>query len=144
MSPSLSKLARGRFLFNLKEATMRLSTMFGRTLRAAPGDAELRAYQLLLRAGLVRPLLAGGAALLPLGMRVHGRIEAIMRAELDAVAGQLFRTPVVQSAAAWERTGRYRTYGPQMLRMRDRSDRALIVAPTHEEAVAELAQREIE
>ncbi len=122
---------------------MRLSTLFGRTLRDAPAEAENIAHQLVLRAALVRPLLAGGYTLLPLGMRVARRIEAIMHAELARIDGQELRTPVIQLAAAWEQSGRYAQYGPLMLRMADRSDRALIFAPTHEEAIAELARREI-
>ena len=122
---------------------MRMSTMFGRTLREAPADAEQTAYQLVLRAGLAQPVLAGGYALLPLGMRALRRIEAIMHEELGRLGAQELRTPVVQSPAAWEQSGRYDTYGPLMLRLRDRSERPLIVAPTHEEAVTELAQREI-
>ncbi|MFN8505894.1 MAG: aminoacyl--tRNA ligase-related protein, partial [Kouleothrix sp.] len=122
---------------------MRLSTLFGRTLRDAPSEAESTAHQLVLRAGLARALLAGGYALLPLGMRVARRIEAIMHAELARIGAQEFRTPVVQAAALWEQSGRYSEYGPAMLRFSDRSERALIVAPTHEEAVAELARREV-
>ncbi len=122
---------------------MRLSTLWGRTLREAPADAEHEAYQLVLRAGLARQLLAGGYALLPLGMRVLRKIEAIMHDELSQIDAQEFRTPVIQSSAAWEQSGRYADYGPLMLRFRDRSDRALIFAPTHEEAVADLARREI-
>src|SRR5215207_1588819 len=122
---------------------MRFSTLFGRTLRDAPAEAENIAHQLVLRAALVRPLLAGGYTLLPLGMRVARRIEAIMHAELARIDGQELRTPVIQQAAAWEQSGRYTQYGPLMLRMTDRSDRALIFAPTHEEAIAELARREI-
>jgi prolyl-tRNA synthetase len=120
-----------------------MSTLFGRTLREAPADAEQAAYQLVLRAGLARPMLAGGYALLPLGMRALRRIEAIMHEELGRIGAQELRTPVVQSPAAWEQSGRYESYGPLMLRLRDRSERPLIVAPTHEEAVTELAQREI-
>src|SRR3954471_10734287 len=122
---------------------MRLSTLFGRTLRDAPAEAENIAHQLVLRAALVRPLLAGGYTLLPLGMRAARRMEAIMHAELARIDGQELRTPVIQLAAAWEQSGRYEQYGPLMLRMTDRSDRALIFAPTHEEAIAELARREI-
>lgn len=122
---------------------MRLSTLFGRTLRDAPAEAENIAYQLVLRAALVRPLLAGGYTLLPLGMRVARRIEAIMHAELARIDGQELRTPVIQLAAAWEQSGRAAQYGPLMLHMTDRSERALIFAPTHEEAIAELARREI-
>lgn len=122
---------------------MRLSTLFGRTLREAPADAEGEAYQLVLRAGLARPLLAGGYALLPLGMRVARRIEAIMHDELARIGAQELRTPIVQASAAWEQTGRYDAYGPLMLRLTDRGERRLIVAPTHEEAIAELARREV-
>jgi prolyl-tRNA synthetase len=122
---------------------MRLSTLFGRTLREAPSEAEQVAYQLVLRAGLARPLLAGGYALLPLGMRVARRIEAIMHEELARIDAQELRTPVVQPAELWEQSGRYSAYGPLMLRVADRGERALIVAPTHEEAIAELTRREI-
>jgi prolyl-tRNA synthetase len=122
---------------------MRLSTLFGRTLRDTPTEAENLAHQLVLRAGLARALLAGGYALLPLGMRVARRIEAIMHEELGRIGAQEFRTPVIQSSAAWEQSGRYANYGPLMLRLADRSERSLIFAPTHEEAVAELARREV-
>jgi prolyl-tRNA synthetase len=122
---------------------MRLSTMFGRTLREAPAEAEQIGYQLVLRAALARQNHAGSFALLPLGMRVARRIEAIIHAELEQIDGQEIRTPVIQSSAAWERTGRYANYGPKMLRMTDRAERALIFGPTHEETFAELAQREI-
>lgn len=123
---------------------MRYSTVFGRSLRDAPTEAEQVAHQLVVRAGLARPLLAGGAALLPLGMLVLRRIEAVMHEEMTRIAAQEFRTPVVQSASLWQQTGRYSEYGPQMLRFSNRADQPLLVAPTHEEAVAELARREIE
>lgn len=122
---------------------MRLSTVFGRTLRDAPTEAENQAHQLVLRAGLARALLAGGYALLPLGMRVARRIEAIMHEELVRIDAQEFRTPIVQAAATWEQSGRYAAYGPAMLKLTDRSERALIIAPTHEEAVADLVRREV-
>src|SRR6266511_4347428 len=125
------------------EGAMRLSTLFGRTLRDVPTEAENVAHQLVLRAGLARALLAGGYALLPLGMRVARRIETIMHEEFARIDAQEFRTPLIQAATAWEQSGRYANYGPLMLRITDRSDRALIFAPTHEEAVTEVARREI-
>jgi prolyl-tRNA synthetase len=136
----LSELLKGVFVL---EELMRLSTLFGRTLREAPAEADSSAYQLALRAALVRPVQSGSFALMPLGMRALRKIEAIMQAEMARIGGQELRTPVVQSSAAWERSGRYAMYGPLMLRARDRSERSLIVAPTHEEAIAELARREI-
>lgn len=122
---------------------MRLSTLFGRTLREAPSEADQRGYQLALRAGLVRQVQAGSFALLPLGMRVLRRIEAIMHHELAAIGAQEFRTPIIQAQTAWEKSGRLESYGPLMLRLADHGERPLIVAPTHEEAVAELAAREV-
>ncbi len=123
---------------------MRISSGFGRTLREAPSEAELTAHQLILRAGLARQLLAGGMALLPLGMRVFRRIEAIMHAELVKIGAGEFRTPVVHAASLWEQTGRYAQYGEAMLRFNNRNQQALLFAPTHEEAVAELARREVD
>ncbi len=122
---------------------MRLSTLFGRTLREAPADAESIAHRLVLRAGLARAMHAGSFALLPLGMRAMRRIEAIIHEEMERLGAQELRTPVVQAAAPWEQSGRYASYGPQMLRLTDRAGRALIVAPTHEEAIAGLAAGEI-
>lgn len=122
---------------------MKLSHLFGRTLREAPSEADHMAHQLLLRAGLVRAMQAGSYTLLPLGMRVARRIEQIMHEEMERIGAQEFRTPVIQSAELWQKTGRYEQYGPLMLRFADRGARPLIFAPTHEEAVAELARREI-
>ncbi|HEX5692475.1 MAG TPA: proline--tRNA ligase [Roseiflexaceae bacterium] len=122
---------------------MRLSTLFGRTLREAPADAEHIGHQLALRAGLVRQLQAGSYAFLPLGMRVARQIETIMHEEMARIDAQEFRTPLIQSTSAWEQSGRYSLYGPLILQMTDRSERALLFAPTHEEAIAELARREI-
>lgn len=122
---------------------MRLSNLLGRTLREAPAEAEFVGHQLALRAGLARALAPGSYAMLPLGLAAARRIEAIIHEEMAAIGAQEFRTPVVQAAALWEATGRYSEYGPQMLRLEDRAGRGLVVAPTHEEAVAELARREI-
>src|SRR5262245_54678993 len=122
---------------------MRLSTLFGRTLREAPAEAEHIGHQLVLRAGLVRQIQTGSYAFMPLGMQVARRIEAIMHEEMASIDAQEFRTPLIQAMAVWEQSGRYSLYGPLILQMTDRSERALIFAPTHEEAIAELARREI-
>jgi prolyl-tRNA synthetase len=122
---------------------MRLSTLFGRTLREAPAEADHRAYQLVLRAALARPLQAGSFVLLPLGMRALRRIEQIIHDEMERIGGQELRVPVVQPVEPWQRTGRYAGYGPAMLRLVDRSERSLIMAPTNEEALADLARREV-
>lgn len=122
---------------------MHLATLLGRTLREAPAEAEQIGHQLALRAGLVRALAPGSFALLPLGMAAARRIETIMHEEMIRIGAQELRTPIVQPATLWEQTGRYAAYGAQMLKLRDRAERPLVVAPTHEEAIAELARREI-
>lgn len=122
---------------------MRLSALFGRTLREAPAEADHVAYQLVLRAGLARLLQAGSFVLLPLGMRALRRVEAIIHDEMARAGCQELRVPAFQPAEPWQRTGRYATYGPAMLRFTDRGGRALIAAPTNEEAVADLARREV-
>ncbi len=122
---------------------MRLSTLLGRTLREPPAEAEQIGHQLALRAGLARALAPGSFALLPLGLAAAQRIEALMREELARLGGQEARVPLVQPAALWERTEHAAAYGPRMLRLRDRAGRSLALAPAHEEALAELARREI-
>ncbi|RRR70283.1 MAG: proline--tRNA ligase [Candidatus Viridilinea halotolerans] len=122
---------------------MRLSTMLGRTLREVPAEAEHIGYQLALRAGLVRAFAAGSFALLPLGLAALRRIEALMHDAMATLDAQELRTPMIQLASLWEQTGRYTTYGQQMLKLHDRSERQLVLAPTHEEAIAELSHREV-
>ncbi len=125
------------------EHSMRLANLLGRTLRDAPAEADQVGHQLALRAGLARALAPGSFAMLPLGLAAARRIERIMHEELARIGAQELRTPIVQPATLWEQTGRYAEYGPQMLKLADRGERALVVAPTHEEAIAELARREI-
>ena len=122
---------------------MRMSTMFGRTLRAAPADIELPSHQLMLRAALIRPLGAGIFSLLPLGWRVIHKIENIIRAEMDAIGGQEMYMPVVHPADIWRETGRYDLVGPEMARFKDRGERDMVLAMTHEEVVTDLSRTEI-
>ena len=122
---------------------MRLTTLPGRTLREAPAEAEQIGHQLALRAGLARALAPGSFALLPLGMAAARRIETIMHEALRRIGAQEVRTPIVQTATLWEQSGRYAAYGSQMLGLHDRAERPLVLAPTHEAALGELARREI-
>jgi prolyl-tRNA synthetase len=91
---------------------MRMAHLFGRTLREAPADAELISHQLMLRAGMVRPVGAGIHSLLPLGWRVIRKVEQIIREEMDAIGGQEMLMPVVQPADFWKESGRYFLIGP--------------------------------
>jgi len=124
---------------------MRFSTLFGRTLRENPSDAELVSHQLSLRAGLIRQLGAGIYSYLPIGWRVLLKIEQIMREEMDAIGGQELVMPVVQPADIWRATGRYDAPapGPALLRFQDRGGHDMVLAMTHEEVATDLARQEI-
>ena len=95
-------------------------------------------HQLLLRAGLVRQVASGIFAYLPLGQRVKHRIEQIVREEMDAIGGQEVTLPVVQPAELWRESGRWHQIGSEMARLKDRNDRDLCLAMTHEELVTSL------
>ena len=122
---------------------MRMSHHFGETLRAAPRDAEEAGYQLLLRAGYIRQLAAGIFDFLPLGTRAVRRIEAIIRQEMDAIGGQEIIMPVVHPAELWQESGRWYEIGDEMARFQDRAGRAMLLAMTHEEVVADLVRRDV-
>jgi prolyl-tRNA synthetase len=117
--------------------------LFGRTLREAPGDVELPSHQLMLRAALIRPLGAGIYSLLPLGWRVVRKIEQIIREEMNAIGGQELLMPVVHPADIWRESGRYTDVGPELTRFKDRGERDMVLAMTHEEIVTDLARQEI-
>ena len=115
---------------------MRLSDLFFATLRDDPGDAEMVSHKLLLRAGYVRPLGSGIYSLLPLGKRVSDRVEQVIREEMDAIGCQEMEMPVVHPAEVWKESGRYQKIGPELVRFKDRGDRDMVLAMTHEEVVA--------
>lgn len=122
---------------------MRMRHLFGARLRQAPADAETAGHQLLLRGGYLRPLAAGIFSLLPLGLRVQRRIEAIVREEMARIGGQEVLMPVVHPSELWQATGRWQTIGPELGRFTDRGGRAMALAMTHEEVVAALAASEL-
>ncbi len=123
---------------------MKLSNLFGSTLRAAPAEAEIISHKLLMRAGFIRPLAAGIYTLMPLGFRVSQKIEQIVREEMDALDGQEMAMPVIHPAELWQQTGRWYDIGPEMGRFKDRAGRDMVLAMTHEEVVADLCRREIQ
>jgi len=120
-----------------------MSQMFGATLRAAPGSVETASQQYLLRGSYVRQLGQGIFSYLPLGWRVLRKIEQIMREEMDAKGGIELSLPVVHPAELWRESGRWDSIGPELARLKDRRDRDLVLAMTHEEVVASLAATEI-
>ncbi len=117
---------------------MRLSQLFFASLRDDPSDAEMPSHRLLVRAGYVRQLGAGIYSLLPLGFRVNQRVEQVIREELNAIGGQEMEMPVVHPADLWKESGRWYEIGPEMARFKDRGERDMVLAMTHEEVVADL------
>ena len=121
----------------------RVSNLFGSTLRHTPAEADLESHALLLRAGYVRQLASGVFSLLPLGWRALRKIEQILREEMDRIGGQELSLPVVHPADLWQATGRWHEIDATLARFRDRRERDLVLAMTHEEAVALHAASEI-
>src|SRR4026207_2301824 len=103
----------------------RASQLFLPTLREDPGDAEAASPKLLARGGFIRQVSAGLWTLLPLGWRVHRRIEDIIRDELDAIGAQEMLRPVLPPAELWEATGRIRI--PEIFHIEDRNRRHFVL-----------------
>jgi len=122
---------------------MRRTTLFCETLRQNPADTEVAGHQLLIRGGFIQTLAAGIYSFLPLGERVKTRIENIMREEMNAIEGQEISMPVVHPAELWQETGRWYDIGAELVRFRDRSERDMVLAMTHEEVVADLLRKQI-
>jgi prolyl-tRNA synthetase len=121
-----------------------MSRLFGRTLRETPADAEMASHQLLLRAGMIRPLGVGIYTYMPLGWRVLHKITRILRHEMDALGGQELLMPVVHPAEVWQSSGRWDSVDETLLRFRDRTGHGMALAMTHEEVVADLLRREVD
>ena len=122
----------------------RLSTFFGRTLRQAPAEAELPSHQLMLRAALVQPVVAGVFAFLPLGWAVVRRIGQIIREEMDREGGQEVMLPILTPAELWEQTGRRQAMDEILFVTTDRRGRELVLGPTHEELMTDLVARQLQ
>ena len=123
---------------------MRMSQLFSRTQRDIPSEAQVVSHQLLLRAGFIRQLAAGIFSYLPLARRSLTKLENIVREEMDAIGGQEITMPVVNPADIWKETGRWYGIGTEMGRFKDKADRDMVLAMTHEEVVADLVRNEID
>ena len=122
---------------------MRMSKMLGRRIKEDPKDAKTVSHKFLVRGGYIRGVSAGIYSMLPLGMRIIEKIEAIIREEMNRIDGQEVKMPVVLPAELWEESGRYQTVGQELLRFKDRNDKPMILGMTHEEAVVHLVRTEI-
>ncbi|WP_086853988.1 proline--tRNA ligase, partial [Amycolatopsis kentuckyensis] len=114
----------------------RTSSLFLRTLREDPADAEVPSHRLLVRAGYVRRVAPGGYSWLPLGLRVLRRIEAVVREEMNAIGAQEIQFPALLPKEPYEATGRWTEYGDGLFRLKDRKGADYLLGPTHEELFA--------
>jgi prolyl-tRNA synthetase len=112
---------------------LRLSTLFLRTLREDPADAEVASHRLLVRAGYIRRAAPGIYSWLPLGLRVLGKVEQIIREEMAAIGAQEVHFPALLPREPYEATNRWTEYGENLFRLKDRKDADYLLAPTHEE-----------
>src|SRR5215470_19569975 len=110
-----------------------MSTLFLRTLREDPADAEVPSHRLLVRAGYIRRAAPGGYTLLPLGKRVLDRITAVVNEEMAAIGAQEVHFPALLPREPYETSGRWTAYGSDIFRLRDRRGAEYLLGPTHEE-----------
>ena len=122
---------------------MRISKLLIPTLREAPADVEIVSHKLMIRAGMIRQLAAGIYTWLPLGLRVLRKVETIVREEMERAGAQEVLMSSVQPAELWRESGRWDDYGPELLRLHDRHQRAFCLGPTHEEIITDLVRREV-
>jgi len=112
---------------------LRMSTLFLRTLREDPADAELPSHRLLVRAGYIRRVAPGIYTWLPLGLKVLRNVERIVREEMDAIGAQELSFPALLPREPYEATGRWTEYGDNIFRLKDRKGGDYLLGPTHEE-----------
>src|SRR5438105_11939172 len=98
---------------------MRVSNFFLSTLKEAPAEAEVVSHKLMLRAGLIKRLASGIYTWMPLGLRVLRKVEAVVRAEMNASGAIELLMPVVQPAELWQESGRWEQYGSELARFKD-------------------------
>ena len=122
---------------------MKMSQMVGKRLREDPKDAKTISHKFLVRGGYIRPVSAGIYSLLPVAKRIIQKIENIIREEMNAIDGQEVLMPVVLPAELWQESGRYESVGGELLRFKDRNNKAMLLGMTHEEAVVHLVRTEI-
>ncbi|HUP00264.1 MAG TPA: proline--tRNA ligase [Gemmatimonadota bacterium] len=122
---------------------MRWSRAFIPTLKEDPADAEVPSHRLMVRAGLLRPVARGIYTYLPLLQRSIHKVERIVREEMGRIGAIELLLPILHPAELWQETGRWDLYGPLMMRVVDRHERAYALGPTHEEVITDLVRKEV-
>ena len=122
---------------------MLLSKLFLPLTKDLPSDAKIKSHQLMLMTGMIKQSSAGIYSWLPLGFKVMKKIEEIVRQEQNNIGAQEMLMPTIQSADIWKESGRYKDYGEEMLRIKDRQGREMLYGPTNEELITEIFRSSI-
>ena len=124
-------------------AVLRMSTLFLRTLREDPADAEVASHRLLVRGGYVRRIAPGIYSWLPLGRLVLEAVTRVVREEMEGIGGQEVLLPALLPRELYEATGRWDDYGELLFRLRDRRGNEMMLGPTHEELFTSTVKAEV-
>ncbi len=122
---------------------MRFSKMLIPTLKEAPSDAEVISHSLMMKAGMIRKVASGVYNLLPLGLRVVKKVEAVVRGEMERAGASEVLMPLVVPSELWKESGRWDAYGKELLRLTDRHGREFCLGPTHEEVITDMVRRDV-
>ena len=122
---------------------MRMSKGLFPTLKEVPKEAEIVSHKLMIRAGMMRKLASGLYTYLPLGYRIIRKIENIIREEMNKTGAQEVLLPTLSPQELWEESGRWKVYGPELMRLKDRHNKLFGLGPTHEEVITDLVRREV-
>ena len=122
---------------------MHISKSFIPILKNNPSEAKIKSHQLMLRVGMIKQSSAGIYSWLPLGFKVMKKIEKIVREEQDRIGVQEILMPTIQSSEIWKESGRYKDYGEEMLRIKDRQNREMLYGPTNEELITDIFRTSI-
>lgn len=111
------------------------------TIKEKPKDATIDSHELLIRGSFISQISSGVYTYMPLGLKVIKKVSKIIEEEMDAKGAQQILMPAVQPAELWVESGRWKEYGKELLRFKDRSDRDFVIGPTHEEVVSDIVRR---
>lgn len=122
---------------------MLASKLYAPTLREVPADADIISQKLMLRAGLIRKMSGGLYSYLPLAWKSIRKIEQIVHEEMAKISAQEIMMPIIQPGEIWQESGRWKVYGAEMMRLKDRHNRDYCLGPTHEEMITTLVKDEV-
>jgi len=120
------------------------SKLFSKTLKKAPKEAKIASHKLLLRGDFISQLASGVYSFLPLGYRIHRKIEEVVREEMNAIGGQEVFLPSLQPKEIWQKTDRWDHMDPPLFKIKDRHKKEFVLGPTHEEVITDLLKGRVQ